>query len=186
MTETTHAFVEHTLDSAPAEARRSLQAVVAHQGHLPPAAARMASSPQLLEGFLKASALFESTTLDAVAREVLVMTVAVRNGCQVCIAMHTARLESLDADAELIAALRDQRPLADDRLEAMRVFTIEVVTRTGAVAPEALRSFLTHGYTTRNALEVVLGIGAYTMSTLANRLTETPAIDQLTPAGAAG
>jgi hypothetical protein len=35
------------------------------------------------------------------------------------------------------------------------------------------------GYTTQNALEVVLGIGTYTMSTLANRLTGAPVDDQL-------
>ena len=38
----------------------------------------------------------------------------------------------------------------------------------------ALRAFLAQGYTGQNALEVVLGIGAYTMSTLANRLTGAP------------
>ena len=33
--------------------------------------------------------------------------------------------------------------------------------------------------TRRNALEVVLGIGAYTLSTLANRLTGAPVDEQL-------
>ena len=43
----------------------------------------------------------------------------------------------------------------------------------------ALRAFLARGYTTQNALEVVLGIGTYTMSTLANRLTGAPVDEQL-------
>ena len=43
----------------------------------------------------------------------------------------------------------------------------------------ALRDFLAGGYTAQNALEVVLGIGTYTMSTLANRLTGAPVDDQL-------
>ena len=43
----------------------------------------------------------------------------------------------------------------------------------------ALRDFLAAGYTTQNALEIVLGIGTYTMSTLANRLTGAPVDDQL-------
>jgi hypothetical protein len=47
------------------------------------------------------------------------------------------------------------------------------------VGDEALRSFLASGYTAQNALEVVLGIGTYTMSTLANRLTGAPVDDQL-------
>ena len=46
-------------------------------------------------------------------------------------------------------------------------------------ATQALRDFLARGYTTQNALEVVLGIGTYTMSTLANRLTGAAVDDQL-------
>jgi hypothetical protein len=48
----------------------------------------------------------------------------------------------------------------------------------------ALGEFLAHGYTPRNALEVVLGIGTYTMSTLANRLTQAPVDDQVAQFGA--
>jgi alkylhydroperoxidase family enzyme len=49
----------------------------------------------------------------------------------------------------------------------------------GAVSDDQLEAFLGHGYTLRNALEVVLGIGTYTMSTLANRMTRAPVDDQL-------
>jgi AhpD family alkylhydroperoxidase len=140
------AFPDHTLESAPDAARRSMEAVVNKQGHLPAAVSRLATSPQLLDGFLKISAIFESTTLDPLSREVLIMTIATRNDCHVCVAMHTAKLTALGADADLIAALQD---------------------------------FLAHGYTPQNALEVVLGIGAYTMSTLANRMTGAPVDPQL-------
>lgn len=34
-----------------------------------------------------------------------------------------------------------------------------------------MRDFLGHGHTPEQALEVVLGIGTYTLSTFANRLT---------------
>ncbi|WP_223199095.1 carboxymuconolactone decarboxylase family protein [Solihabitans fulvus] len=172
-------FVEHTVESAPPAARRSMEAVAKNLGYLPSPVARMAPSPQLLEGFLKASALFESTTLDVLAREVLILTMATRNGCHVCVAMHTGKLTKLDADADLITALRDGRPLVDERLEAIRVFTIAVVESAGAVDNDVLRAFLAHGYTTQNALEVVLGIGAYTISTLANRMTGAPLDSQL-------
>ncbi len=47
------------------------------------------------------------------------------------------------------------------------------------VGEPALRDFLARGYTTQNALEIVLGIGTYTMSTLANRLTGAPVDGQL-------
>src|SRR5271170_7009770 len=151
-----------------------MTATANHLGYLPAATARWASSPQLLDGFQKLSGLFDTTTLDPVAREVVIMTMATRNGCHLCVAMHTARLTKLDADAGLIAALRSGSALADERLDAIRVFTLRVLDTTGDVGDDALKAFLGHGYTERNALEVVLGIGAYTMSTLANRLTGAP------------
>ena len=172
-------FTEHTIESAPAAARRSMTAAISHNGYLPTAVALMATSPELLDGFLKLNGLFEGSTLDPIAREVLVMTIATRNGCRLCVAMHTARLTALDADAELIAALRMGAALADPRLDAVRVFTVRVLERAGDVGDDALRAFLAHGYTEQNALEVVLGIGTYTMSTLANRLTGAPVDEPL-------
>jgi AhpD family alkylhydroperoxidase len=172
-------FTEHTIESAPPAARRSMTATAGHLGYLPSAVALMATSPDLLDGFLKLSALFDGTTLDPIAREVLVMTIATRNGCHLCVAMHTARLTALDADAGLIAALRCGSALADERLEAVRVFTLRVLETAGDVGDPALTAFLGQGYTEQNALEVVLGIGAYTMSTLANRLTGAPVDEPL-------
>jgi AhpD family alkylhydroperoxidase len=167
-------FTVHTTESAPAAARRSMTAAISHNGFLPTAVAQMATSPQLLDGFLKMSAAFDGTTLDPFAREVVIMTMATRNGCHLCVAMHTARLAKLGADEGLIAALRAGSALADERMDAIRVFTLRVLETTGDVGDDALKAFLAQGFTEQNALEVVLGIGAYTMSTLANRLTGAP------------
>ena len=172
-------FPEYTIESAPAGSRRFMVATQNHLGYLPAATARWAASPHLLEGFGKLNAIFENGTLDPVAREVVVMTIATRNGCHICVAMHTARLTALGAAPEVIAALRDAWPLSDERLDAIRVFTLRALDTAGDVGDEALRAFLASGYTQQHALEVVLGIGTYTMSTLANRLTGAPLDDQL-------
>jgi AhpD family alkylhydroperoxidase len=174
-------FPLHTVESAPAAARRSMKAVIARRGYLPSGASLLAESPETLDGFLRLAAIFESATLDPLAREVLIMTVAARNGCHVCLAMHTAILAGLGADQALAAALRaaDDSPLGDGRLEAVRAFTLRVLETAGDVGEEHLAEFLGHGFTARNALEVVLGIGAYTLSTFANRLTGAPVDEQL-------
>ncbi|MEV7552586.1 carboxymuconolactone decarboxylase family protein [Amycolatopsis sp. NPDC089917] len=164
-------FTDHTVETAPEGSRRSMEATIRKLGHLPTAVARLASSPELLDGFLKLSASFEKTTLDPLARETIVMTVATRNGCEVCIEMHTGKLKAHHADDDVIAALRSREPVPDTRLEAVRQFTLTVLETAGGVDDETLRVFLGHGFTERNALEVVMGIGTYTMSTLANRLT---------------
>ncbi|WP_239570273.1 carboxymuconolactone decarboxylase family protein [Streptomyces sp. G44] len=140
-------------------------------GQVPNAVARLAESPELLNGFLEMTAAFDRATLDPVAREVVIMTVATRNDCHICVTMHTGKLRKLGASPELITALREERALPDERLEAVRRFTLTVLATAGAAPDADLKAFLARGHTERNALEVVLGIGTYTMSTLANRLT---------------
>lgn len=174
-------FVDHTVESAPPAARRAMTATATRLGYLPAPVARMAESPALLDGFLKLSAMFESTSLDPLARETVIMTVAVRNGCEVCVAMHTAALTHLDADPALITALRANTTPPDQRLAAVREFTVDVLESAGAVGEDRLSAFLDHGFTRQQALEVVLGIGAYTLSTVANRLTDAPLDEQLAP-----
>jgi alkylhydroperoxidase family enzyme len=150
-------FPEHTIESAPPASRRHMTATAQHLGYLPSATARWAASP-------------------------------------VCVAMHTGRLTALGADTPVITALRGgtapgiapengthgtSLPLTDPALEAVRLFTLRVLDSAGEVGDDALSEFLTHGYTPRNALEIVLGIGTLTMSTLANRLTGAPVDEPL-------
>lgn len=172
-------FPDHTVESAPAAARRAMQATTDRLGYLPSPVARMATSPQTLDGFLKLSGIFESTTLSQLDREVLILTIATLNECHVCVAMHTAKLTAMGADAGLIESLRTQKPLTDGKLEALRTFTLEVLATAGAVGDPVRQAFLAQGYTVQNALEVVLGIGTYTLSTFANRLTGAPIDPQL-------
>lgn len=164
-------FAPHTVETAPEGSRATMAAMAgAGGGVVPDAVARLAASPELLTGFLDMTARFDRCTLDPIAREVVIMTVAVHNDCHICIEMHAGKLRKLGAPPELAAALRGQQPLADERLDAVRVFTREVMATAGAVDTRAVEAFSAHGYTERNALEVVLGVGTYTLSTFANRL----------------
>ncbi|MFG2621782.1 carboxymuconolactone decarboxylase family protein [Streptomyces sp. NPDC048507] len=123
------------------------------------AVALLKESPHTLDGFLKLSEIFESTTLDPHSRETVILTVAARNQCHLCVDMHEAKLDALG-------------PAPDpERLEAVRDFTLQVLASSGAVSDEELDRFRAAGHTRQNALEVVLGIGTYTVSTFANRLT---------------
>lgn len=153
---------------------RNAQTIMSGQAPLPGAVALMAESPELLKGFLTANAAFESTDLDPVEREVVVLTVATRNECHLCVAMHSAALSRHGVAHELTAALRDEDELPDARLEALRRFTLAVLDHRGAVPDDELDAFLAAGWLPRHALDVVLGVGTYTISTFANRLTDAP------------
>lgn len=74
----------------------------------------------------------------------------------------------------MITVLGERREVADQQRPAVRQFILAVLATAGAVDDAALDAFLARGYMARNALEVVLGIGTYTLATLANRLTRAP------------
>lgn len=164
-------FPDHTVDTAPEAARPTLQTLQQKFGGLPPAVAKMSSCPELLDAFLAANAFFERCTLDALSRETLVMTVAARNDCHICIEMHTASLHRLGAELELIEALRAGRPAKDPKLAALQAFTHAVMDTAGAVNDEQFAAFTAQGFGPRQALDVVLGVGTYTLSTFGNRMT---------------
>ncbi|PWR12886.1 alkylhydroperoxidase [Micromonospora acroterricola] len=167
-------FTAHTAETAPAAARPTIEGVRRRFGFLPAPVALMAESPQLLAGFLTANAGFEQTALEPLEREVVVLAVATTNECHVCVALHTGTLTRLGAATELITALRAGAPLPEPRLEALRRFTLAVLDHRGAVPDDQLGEFLAAGYQPRHALDVVLGVGTYTISTFANRLTRAP------------
>lgn len=59
------------------------------------AVALLKESPETLDGFLKLSQTFESTTLDPHSRETVILTVADRNQCHLCVDMHEAKMAAL-------------------------------------------------------------------------------------------
>jgi len=167
-------FQDHTAETAPEASRPALAATAKKFGFLPSAMARLAESPAVTLAFGRMLGLWEATGFSALEKEVVTMTVAHHTGCEVCMAIHTASTSRAGGSKELVAALRAQTPLAEPKLEALRLFTRELLETKGAASTSALAAFLDAGYTRAEALEVVLGIAAYTLSTYANRLTRAP------------
>jgi AhpD family alkylhydroperoxidase len=165
-------FVDHTPATAPEAARPYLSGAQRAFGFVPSPLARMAESPAAVKGF---------SDLTALEREVLVLTVAVAHGCSYCVAMHSAQLARAGGDAALLDALRrGARPL-DPRLAALAGFTRALIRGHGRPDDEAARAFAEAGFTPAQALEVVVGISTYTLSTFANRLTGAPLDEPFAP-----
>lgn len=167
-------FPSHTVETAPERSKEMVEGARKKFGFIPAPVARIAESPELLATFLGNTAAFDRSSLDALEREVVIMTLATRVECHYCVALHSATMTRQAVDAEVIGALREGRPLADAKLEALRRFTEAVLATNGGVAEEDVEAFLAAGHDRRNALDVVLGIGTYTLSTFANRLTGAP------------
>ena len=167
-------FISYDVHNAPSASRAILAENQQKFGMLPSPLARLAASPTTLKAALAALTAFEHTSLAPLEREVLAMTMGVKNGCHYCVALHRRLLAMLEAPAALCEALAQGQKLEAPKLEAVRVFTLALLERTGDVSEEAWQQFLTAGFDRTAALEVVLGVAAYTLTTFANRLTEAP------------
>jgi uncharacterized peroxidase-related enzyme len=170
----TRSFISYDLDTAPAASREILVENQRKFGMIPSPLARLAVSPVTLQAALAGLTAFEHSSLSALEREVLAMTLGVKNGCHYCVSLHRRLLERLDAPAGLSEALAQGRKLEAPKLEAVRVFTLALLERTGDVSDDTWQQFLAAGFDRAAALEVVLGVAAYTLTTFANRLTEAP------------
>lgn len=162
-------FISHTLETAPAASVPAMEQVAEKFGGIPRAVALQAESPALLTGFLAGSAEVERTTLPALAREVVILTIAARNGCEICVRIHGAALRSLGGGEHLEAVVR-RTALSDPELEQARLFTERLLETSGDVPDSELQRFLDVGFSREHALDIVFTIGVYTMSTFANRL----------------
>jgi uncharacterized peroxidase-related enzyme len=130
----------------------------------------MAASPALLTTYTQAMELFDTTSLTPLERQIVLQAISVDNECHYCVAWHTAMLMKLGLSESEVEALRAKRALSDARLEALRWFTVTVSQQRGHITDDALLSFLAQGWTTQQALEVIVGIGAKTLSNYASSL----------------
>ena len=75
---------------------------------------------------------------------------------------------------DVIAAIRNDQPIADPKLEALRVFATAMVDKRGWLADGDVSAFLEAGYSKAQILDVVLAVSLKTLSNYANHITETP------------
>lgn len=167
-------FKMHTADTAPSEARPLLEASQQAFGFVPGLHAIMAESPQTLEAYQRLHELFQKTSFSAVERNVVWMAINVEHACHYCVPAHTGIAKMQGVDDETVEALREARPLSDDKLEALRQFTLAVLRKRGNVAKEDLDAFHAAGYEPRHVLEVILCLSQKVMSNYINHIADTP------------
>lgn len=167
-------FPDHTPQTAPEGARASLERAQTQFRFIPSPLARMAAAPASISAFEQLNALWAKTSLTTIERETVVLTLAVHNRCHYCVAMHSALLSRAPNQGDLVDRLRRGQLPADARLAALVSFTKNALVNAGAVDAPTAYAFAAAGYSNEQALEVLIGIATYTLSTFANRLTRAP------------
>jgi AhpD family alkylhydroperoxidase len=163
-------FTIHTEESAPERSREALSAIRQRIGFIPNLAATIAGSPVALAGFGALQGALRGTTLSALEREVVGVTVSVANAAPYSIAAHTAFAVGAGASDEVVAALRAGLPLEDERLEAVRRFTAALLRGRG-------RDVEAHGLSAEEQLEVVAVVAYTTFANLGANLADVAVDD---------
>ena len=108
--------------------------------------------------------IFGKTDLSETERQIILMTNNRLNHCTYCMAAHTTISQMAKVPADVIDALRDNTPIADPKLEALRSFTAIVNEKRGWPEEEEVEAFLAAGYSRQAVLDVVLGTSLKVMS----------------------
>jgi AhpD family alkylhydroperoxidase len=167
-------FTVHDENTAPDDARPVLEAAKQRMGFITSLSAVMAESPELLAGYGAVFEQFTKSSLPGPAKHVVWITTSVENGCEYCVAAHSTVALKAGVDAAVVESVRAGKPLADPALQAVRVFTESLVENRGWVSDAEVEEFLAAGYTRRNVLDVVLGVGVKTLSNYTNHVAHTP------------
>ncbi len=167
-------FSIHTKETAPEASRPILDGAGRSYGFVPNLLGGLAEAPAALEGYVTLSGIFDKTSFTPTERQVVLISVSVENGCAYCVAAHSTVAGMHKVPEDVIAALRDGRPIADPRLEALRRFTVAVVQKRGSVTHGEVQNFIAAGFDRGQALEVVLGVALKTLANYANHLVDTP------------
>lgn len=174
-------FPIHTIESAPEEARETLRHVKQSIGMIPNLAAGMAEAPSLLRAFFAARDAYIGGTLRPVEIQVLSLANAFENGCEWCMAFHSAGALKDGLSKEALEDLRAGRDPDDARLGALSRLSRALIRNRGEVREEELEAFYAAGFGRAQALEVVLGIGFSTMANYAGHLVQAPLGGMLEP-----
>lgn len=170
-------FELYSVATAPEGSRDRLAAVTKAWGFTPKLHGMLAESPVALQAYDDLFALVAQSTLTPVEQQVAYQAINVLHGCEYCTAGHTFLSRKAGVPEDAIAALRDDTPIADPRLQALRSFAETVVRERGFASDAAIDVFLAAGFTRANVLEIVTIIATKTISNYTNHLTKTPKED---------
>jgi len=170
-------FPVMTLESAPAKSKPMLEQTQQAFGFIPNLIGVMASSPAITDAYLTVASIFTKSDLTATEQQIVLLTVSHFNDCRYCMAAHTAISSMQSVDMNVIQAIRDDLPIVDTKLQALRRFTHLLVENRGWLPDSDVQVFLDAGYQQSHVLDVLVGVAQKTLSNFTNHLAKTPLDD---------
>lgn len=164
----------HNIETAPEASKALLENSQKAYGMIPGLHGVLAAAPQALEAYQKIHELFTQTSFNEEELTVVWQTINVEHECHYCVPAHTGIAKMMKVDDAITEALRNETPLSDSKLEALRTMTLTIVRNRGNVTQADLDAFYAAGYGETQVLEIILGLSQKTISNYVNHIANTP------------
>lgn len=167
-------YVTYTVETVPHASRAALVAVSRKFGFVPVLLGKLAGFPAALTNYRGVAAAFAALSLTPAEQQVVSMAVNVFHACEYCTAAHSLAVLKAGLDRGTVDALREQRPLSDPRIEALRVFTLALTEGGGCLRPGQTEVFLAAAFEQAQVLDMLTGPAARVISNYGAYLTDPP------------
>jgi uncharacterized peroxidase-related enzyme len=168
-------FAPLTIATASEASRPALERIQRSLGFIPNLMAVFANNPTVLEGYLALGAVFEKGSFTSRERQIILLAVSLENNCNYCAAAHSQIAKGLlNTPPEVIAAVHNNLPVPDVKLNALVSLVRELVRERGYAKDKSIQKFLAAGYKKEQVMELLLGIGLKTISNYLDHISPTP------------
>jgi AhpD family alkylhydroperoxidase len=141
-------------------------------GLVPNLMGTLANAPAAAKGYHALIFEFTRSSLTPQEQQLILLTVSVENKGRYCTLAHSAAAQSLaHVPAEVIDAVRNSKPIADVKLNALMALTRDLVREKGCADPALVKAFMAAGYRKEQIMEVLLGIAVKTISNYLDHLS---------------
>lgn len=164
----------HNIETAPEESKPLLEKSQKGFGMIPGLHGVLASAPKIFEAYQTLHQLFTETSFNEEELTVVWQTINVEHACHYCVPAHTGIAKMMKVDDAISEALRNETPLENAKLEALRTMTLTIVRNRGQVTQQNLETFYAAGYSEQQVLEIILGLSQKVISNYTNHIANTP------------
>lgn len=114
------------------------------------------------------------TSINNKEKEVVNLIVSQINGCNYCLAAHTAIGKMNGFSDEQILELRKGSASFDAKFDAMVKLAGEIIKNRGTITDNTLNKFYEVGYNDENLIDVIVAVGEKTITNFLHKVTNVP------------
>jgi len=164
-----------SVENSSEQSRLVFEQVRKAMGKLPNAYALIGGySPDALSLLLSGDAALGKGQLSRQEIEAVRLAISTQNGCDYCVAAHSAVGKMVGLPAAELTQLRAGQPTGHNKRDALVGFARQVAGSRGEVDASVVQAVLAAGYTPGQVIEVLLVVALISFTNLVNRVNDTP------------